>query len=41
VTDRAVVDLVGRVAERHPGWTHVEKLHVFDGEPGFTMAQGQ
>ena len=41
VTDRAVVDLVARVAERHPGWTHVEKLHVFDGEPGFTMAQGQ
>ncbi len=33
--------LQSRVASAQPGWTHVEKLHVFDGEPGFTKAQGQ
>ena len=33
--------LHSRVASAHHGWTHVEKLHVFDGEPGFTRAQGQ
>ncbi len=26
---------------KHPLWTHIEKLHVFNGEPGFTKAQGQ
>ncbi len=30
-----------RVAEHQPGWTHVEKLHVFDGADGFTKAQGE
>ena len=33
--------LQGRVAERQPGWTHVEKLHVFNGADGFTKAQGE
>ncbi len=33
--------LQARVAGSHPGWTHVEKLHVFDGVDGFTKAQGQ
>ena len=33
--------LQGRVAERQPGWTHIEKLHVFDGADGFTKAQGE
>ncbi|MEA2537046.1 MAG: isocitrate dehydrogenase [Chloroflexota bacterium] len=39
--DAELLELQARVAARHPGWTHVEKLHVFDGVEGFTMAQGQ
>ena len=33
--------LQGQVAARQPGWTHVEKLHVFNGADGFTKAQGE
>ena len=40
VADADVLALVGRVADRFR-WTHLEKLHVFAGEPGFTKAQGQ
>ena len=39
--DTELLELQARVAARHPGWTHVEKLHVFDGADGFTKAQGQ
>jgi isocitrate dehydrogenase len=39
--DAELLELQARVATRHPGWTHVEKLHVFDGVDGFTRAQGQ
>ena len=39
-TDADILALQARVAERY-AWTHVEKLHVFGGEPGFTKAQGQ
>jgi len=39
--DAELLELQGRVAARHPGWTHVEKLHVFGGADGFTKAQGQ
>ncbi len=39
--DAELLELQARVAARHPGWTHVEKLHVFDGAEGFTRAQGQ
>ncbi len=39
--DAELLALQARVAARHPGWTHVEKLHVFDGADGFTKAQGQ
>jgi isocitrate dehydrogenase len=39
--DAELLELQARVAARHPGWTHVEKLHVFDGVDGFTKAQGQ
>jgi hypothetical protein len=35
-----VAALILRVGERF-AWTHVEKLHVFAGEEGFTKAQGQ
>ncbi len=41
VPDAILFGLLERTAARHPGWTHGEKLHVFDGEPGFTKAQGQ
>ncbi len=40
VTDAEIAALLGRVAEHH-AWTHIEKLHVFDGAEGFTKAQGQ
>ncbi len=40
VTDADLAALLGRVGERF-AWTHVEKLHVFAGEPSFTKAQGQ
>jgi len=39
--DADLLALQGRVAGSHPGWTHVEKLHVFDGAEAFTKAQGQ
>jgi isocitrate dehydrogenase len=39
--DADLLSLQGRVAEREPGWTHVEKLHVFNGADGFTKAQGE
>ncbi len=40
ITDTEIAALVLRVGERF-AWTHVEKLHVFAGEEGFTKAQGQ
>ncbi len=40
VPDSELLALQERIGERF-AWTHVEKLHVFDGEPGFTKAQGQ
>ncbi len=39
--DAQLLELQARVAASYPGWTHVEKLHVFDGVDGFTKAQGQ
>jgi len=41
VTDEDLRSLLGRVAGMYPGWNHVEKLRRFDGEDGFTKAQGQ
>jgi len=40
VTDEAILELVQTVG-RHIRWTHIEKLHEFDGEPAFTKAQGE
>ncbi len=40
VTDADVAALLLRVGKEF-AWTHVEKLHVFAGEDGFTKAQGQ
>ncbi len=39
--DNQLLELQARVAASYPGWTHIEKLHVFDGVDGFTKAQGQ
>jgi isocitrate dehydrogenase len=39
--DADLLALQAEVARRQPGWTHVEKLHVFDGADGFTKAQGE
>ncbi len=41
VTDADVRELLGRVAAAYPAWNHVEKLRRYDGEDGFTKAQGQ
>ncbi len=40
VSDADLAALLARVGEQFV-WTHVEKLHVFAGEPSFTKAQGQ
>ncbi len=40
VPDEAVAQLLSRVSSRHR-WTHIEKLHEFDGEPGYTRSQGE
>ncbi len=39
-SDADIHAVVARVGERY-AWTHLEKLHVFAGEDGFTKAQGQ
>ena len=36
----ALLDRVSRSGARF-AWTHIEKLHVFGGAPGYTKAQGQ
>jgi isocitrate dehydrogenase len=38
--DQEILDLLARVGAK-ARWTHVEKLHVFDGTNGFTKAQGE
>lgn len=38
--DRVLLDLVHRIGERHR-WMHIEKLNEFNGELGFTRAQGE
>jgi isocitrate dehydrogenase len=40
LSDGAVHDLLQRVSTRHR-WMHIEKLQEFDGELGFTRAQGE
>lgn len=41
VDEEALRQLEARVLGRFPAWTTIEKLQTFDGEPGFTKAQGQ
>ncbi|MFO0850385.1 MAG: NADP-dependent isocitrate dehydrogenase [Gemmataceae bacterium] len=38
--DAPLLDLLGRVAGKYR-WVHVEKLQEFDGQPGYTKAQGE
>jgi isocitrate dehydrogenase len=40
LTDAHLLDLLGRVADKYR-WVHVEKLQEFDGQPGYTKAQGE
>jgi len=40
LSDDAVHDLLKRVSTKHR-WMHIEKLQEFDGELGFTRAQGE
>ncbi|MCX7700975.1 MAG: isocitrate/isopropylmalate family dehydrogenase, partial [Gemmataceae bacterium] len=38
--DSELLDLLQRVAQAHR-WVHVEKLQEFDGQPAYTLAQGE
>jgi isocitrate dehydrogenase len=40
LADAHLLDLLARVAGKYR-WVHVEKLQEFDGQPGFTKAQGE
>lgn len=40
MSDAQCFDLIGRVAGKYK-WTHIEKLHEFDGKPAYTKAQGE
>ena len=40
LSDAQAMDLLQRISSRHR-WTHVEKLHEIDGQPGFTKSQGE
>ncbi|MEJ5252551.1 MAG: NADP-dependent isocitrate dehydrogenase [Chthonomonadetes bacterium] len=40
LSESQALELLQRVGARYQ-WTHVEKLHEFDGQPGFTKPQGE
>lgn len=40
LSDELLIDLLNRVGATHR-WMHIEKLQEFDGEPGFSRAQGE
>lgn len=40
VTDEQILDLLQRIGAGHH-WVHIEKLQDFNGEPGYTKAQGE
>lgn len=40
VTDAQIVEAIQRVGSLH-AWAHIEKLQEFDGQPGYTKAQGE
>jgi isocitrate dehydrogenase len=39
-TDDQIAALLQRVSSRLQ-WAHIEKLQMFDGQPGFSKAQGE
>ena len=41
VRDGDLVDLLGRITGAGYRWNHVERLQSFDGEPGYSKAQGE
>ena len=41
VRDTDLVELLGRISSAGYRWNHVERLQSFDGEPGYTKAQGE
>jgi isocitrate dehydrogenase len=41
VTDHDLVDVLGRISGGGFRWSQVERLQSFDGEPGYTKAQGE
>ncbi len=41
LTQDDIVDLLQRVTRQDIAWAHIEKLQEFDGEPGYTKAQGE
>ncbi|MCS7022828.1 MAG: NADP-dependent isocitrate dehydrogenase [Gemmataceae bacterium] len=40
LSDAQLLDLLQRIAQKYR-WMHVEKLQEFDGQPGYTKAQGE
>jgi len=40
IAEADILDLISRVAQ-HYHWVHVERLQTFDGEAGFSKAQGE
>ena len=40
MVDEDIIALLQKIAHHHE-WMHIEKLQEFDGEPGFTKAQGE
>jgi isocitrate dehydrogenase len=41
VSDQQLYDLLNRITSAEIRWGHIEKLHEFDGQPGWTKAQGE
>lgn len=39
-TDEQIIAMLQKISTVHK-WSHLEKLHEFDGQPGFTKAQGE
>ncbi len=39
--DTKIADLIQRMQAAGHAWTHIEKLHVFDGEHAYSKAQGE
>jgi hypothetical protein len=40
VTDQDIHNVLEKISAVYP-WTHIEKLHIFDGKAAFTKAHGE